>query len=81
MRIYAVNLNEKRAIQKISREKCVNFADFRRIKSIFTQPIAKKGESFADFRQSKSIFTQLVAIVASFLHFLVLLIKVLFNHS
>ena len=40
----------------------MNFADFRRIKRIFTQPIAKKGENFADFRQSKRIFTQSIAI-------------------
>ena len=61
MRIYAVNLNEKRAFQKISREKCVNFVDFQRMKLIFTQPIAEKGMSFANFRQSKCIFTQPIA--------------------
>ena len=61
MCIYAANINENHAFQKINHEKCVNFADFRRIKRIFTQSIAKKGESFADFRQSKRIFTQPIA--------------------
>ena len=59
--IYAVNLIENRALQKINCEKCVNFADFRRIKRIFTQTIAKKGSSFADFRRNKHIFTQRIA--------------------
>ena len=59
--IYAVNLNENHTFKKISREKCVNFADFRRIKCIFTQPIAKKDASFADFQQSKHTFMQPIA--------------------
>ena len=61
MRIYAADLNENRALQEINREKCTNFADFRRIKRIFTQPIAKKGSNFADFRRSKRTITQRVA--------------------
>ena len=67
MCIYAVNLNENRAFQNVSREKCVKIADFWRIKRIFTQLIVKKGESFADFRQIKRIFTLQTRKISRFL--------------
>ena len=50
---YTTNLNKNRKFQKINLEKCVNFAYFRLIKCIFTQPIIKKGASFADFIKAK----------------------------
>ena len=34
----------------------MNFANFRRIKCIFMQPITRKGASFADFQQSNRIY-------------------------
>ena len=61
MRIYAVNLNENCAFQKINREKYMKFADFRPINRIFTQPIAIKGSSFTDFRRYDRVCMQPIA--------------------
>ena len=58
MHIYAAILKENHALREINLEKSMNFADFRQLRLIFTQPIVKKGTNIADFRQSKLTIMQ-----------------------
>ena len=60
MRIYAAHLNKNRALQKINREKCINFADFWRSKCIIIQPVVKRSVGLADFRHYDIKCTQLI---------------------